>query len=290
MEHLSKQQIVLLTLFVSFVSSIATGIFTVSLMDQAPQGFTQTINRVVEHTIERVVAADPQPAAVVKNPSVGTPEDQSANATQKAVKSIVRIVRTVGPTDEIMEGYGVIVDPKSGKIATDQTVTAVPGNYFIVLYDGKRYPAIVVTAAYGTDVSFLLPVILPEDKKTTQFTAVEYAPSANLRLGQSLLLLGGAKKEIAVYQGIIQTLNRGTAAATATTTDAKGYASIGVSEGDHVIEFGSSVFSLNGSFVGMKTQSVASNAVNSFLPSDIIHAAANVPIIPITLPGGITLQ
>ena len=38
MEHLNKQQLILLTLLISFVTSIATGIVTVSLMDQAPQG------------------------------------------------------------------------------------------------------------------------------------------------------------------------------------------------------------------------------------------------------------
>ena len=52
MENLTKPQIILLTLLVSFVTSIATGIVTVALMNQAPVGevasqarkFTQSRN------------------------------------------------------------------------------------------------------------------------------------------------------------------------------------------------------------------------------------------------------
>ncbi len=53
-EDLNKNQIILLTLLVSFVTSIATGIVTVTLIDQAPAPVAQTINQIVERTIERV--------------------------------------------------------------------------------------------------------------------------------------------------------------------------------------------------------------------------------------------
>jgi len=89
MESLNKQQLILLALLVSFVTSIATGIVTVSLMDQAPAGVTQTINRVVEKTIERVVQAPAQPAAVVTKEVIVTEQDLITAAIEKNTNSNV---------------------------------------------------------------------------------------------------------------------------------------------------------------------------------------------------------
>ena len=66
-EELSKAQLILLTILVNFVMSVATGILTVSLLDNAPPYVTQTVNHVVEHTIETVSKV--APAAIIQAPT-----------------------------------------------------------------------------------------------------------------------------------------------------------------------------------------------------------------------------
>ena len=118
MEHLSKQQIVLLTLLVSFVTSIATGIVTVSLMDQAPAGVTQTINRVVEKTIERVASNSGSSGSLSNSAVAINSEDRIVKTLEKVSKSVVRIKPSGADTDSVT-GLGIMVS-KDGVILTDK--------------------------------------------------------------------------------------------------------------------------------------------------------------------------
>lgn len=69
LKDLNKQQLILLTMLFSFVISIATGIVSISLMKVVPPAVPQTINRVIERTINNVVTA---PAETKKEDSKST--------------------------------------------------------------------------------------------------------------------------------------------------------------------------------------------------------------------------
>lgn len=57
-KELDKKQLILLVLLITFVVSIATGIITVSLMKQMPASVPQTINNVIQRTIEKVTTVE----------------------------------------------------------------------------------------------------------------------------------------------------------------------------------------------------------------------------------------
>ena len=53
-KDLNKSQLILLAILLSFITSIATGIVTVTLMQQAPESVTVPINRVIQQTVEKI--------------------------------------------------------------------------------------------------------------------------------------------------------------------------------------------------------------------------------------------
>jgi len=136
-EELNKSQIVLLTIFVAFVSSIATGIVTVSLMMQAPPSVSQTINRVVEKTIERVEKGVPGPIQIqttVREVPVNQ-EDLIASVIAKSTGSLFQIYAA----QESYEGTSTVPtftafgEPRGSGFmisGTGRAVTAGPVAYF----------------------------------------------------------------------------------------------------------------------------------------------------------------
>jgi len=98
MEELNKTQLILLALLVSFVTSIATGIVTVALMDQAPPAITQTINRVIKET-ERIIVPEKQQATV--ETVVVKEEDYIVSAVDANAPNVVSIAALSKPKSRL---------------------------------------------------------------------------------------------------------------------------------------------------------------------------------------------
>src|SRR3989338_1462054 len=137
MEELSKSQIVLLTLLVSFVTSIATGIVTVSLMDQAPPAIAQTVNRIIERTVEKVVPSPAgQSAAVVTTEKtiIVKESDLIVQAVEKITPSLVRVY-TSSEKDPTFLGLGIVIDAE-GSVIADSTMLRGWSEVSVIFSDG----------------------------------------------------------------------------------------------------------------------------------------------------------
>lgn len=203
LEHLTKHQIVLLTLLVSFMTSIATGIVTVSLMDQASPGVTKTINQIVEHTVQTVVPST-QGAATATATTVKTvvvkDDDLAAQSIGSVQKSVIRLV---GKGDDQLIARGVIVTSK-GLAITDKGAldSSAFSSFEAILSDGTRVP---VSIPKGQLASSSIELLQVQVGTSTGYAASSIADSSKLQLGQSVIRIGGTGTDI-VGEGIIAAL------------------------------------------------------------------------------------
>jgi hypothetical protein len=198
-EQLSKNQIVLLTLLVSFVTSIATGIVTVSLMEQAPPAIAQTVNRVIERTVEKVVPGQAAASVVTQEKTVVVRESELiSQAVERISPSVVRLY--AGPADDDpFIGLGIVLGEHV--VLADSTAVGEGGSAAIGLPDGTRLRAFVTSRDTTIGVSYL------EATSTTALPALTPASlsSAQPVLGQTVFMLSG-KTVARIGSGIIESL------------------------------------------------------------------------------------
>ncbi|MCX6757565.1 MAG: hypothetical protein NTZ44_01635 [Candidatus Nomurabacteria bacterium] len=129
-KELNKSQLILLALLISFVTSIATGISTVTLMQQAPSSVTTPITRIVKQTIEKIVPAD--------NKEALSQDQQQLLENLKAIQPLTVSLFLKGDKDKKIEdkilGTGlflgndkviiasVISEPKDGEVYVVKSV------------------------------------------------------------------------------------------------------------------------------------------------------------------------
>ena len=97
-KDLNKSQLILLVILLSFITSIATGITTVTLLEKAPQSVTVPINRIVRETVEKIV-----PDESSKNFEALSKDQKKLLEELKAIKPLTVTLYLQGNADKKTE-------------------------------------------------------------------------------------------------------------------------------------------------------------------------------------------
>ncbi|MBL7045740.1 MAG: trypsin-like peptidase domain-containing protein [Parcubacteria group bacterium] len=276
-ERLTKAQIVLLTLLISFVTSIATGIVTVTLLDQAPPAVTQTINRVVERTVERVVPGESQKASVITKEvtTVVKEEDLIPQSITKSSKALVRISR-VTIDGVVFSGLGVIAS-HDGIVATDSALVTEGGEYIVELPNGTKVETVILENSVS-EATALLKIV---SKETLSLFPIGFSDINALKLGQTVIALSGAKST-SVSTGIIGGLNEEEIEITNDESNVIGekietktvsvLSSISTTVDGTTVLKGSPLINIFGEVVGISTFESRTDGIGAFTPIQVIQS------------------
>ncbi|MBI5787223.1 MAG: trypsin-like peptidase domain-containing protein [Candidatus Niyogibacteria bacterium] len=236
MENLTKTQLVLLVLLISFVTSLVTGIVSVALVNQAPAPITQTINRVIEKvttgnsddggaaliiTSEDLVTklvSDTLPAvaSVIASKDVPVIEQYFINPFENDPFFNQVIPPELLPDfripqyrqngtekKQISSGTGFFVSEDGYLITNRHVVEDKTAEYTVLMNDGRKLKAKVMARDPIQDAAFLKV----EDGK---FSFVPLGDSSKLKVGQSVVAIGNALGEFqnTVSVGVISGLRR----------------------------------------------------------------------------------
>ncbi len=261
MEQLSKSQVVLLTLLVTFVTSIATGIVTVSLMEKAPPAIAQTVNRVVEHTVERIVPIAQSAAASAPAKTVVVKEaDQVAQAVAVFSPSVARLYSS-DAADPIFLGLGVVIE--SGVIVTDTSAIGEYSDAVAVLHDGSHARLFV----RSRDANNALAYLRVATSTDTTAKPVVWTPAklaiAHPVLAQRVVVVSG-KSVPHVGESIVTSLVPRTSGVDIIET--------GLADG--AILYGSPLIDDSGALVGISSEISRNISASAFVPANVISASA----------------
>lgn len=234
-----------MALLISFVSSIATGIVTVTLMQQAPQSITQNINRVVERTIERVI---PLKGPSVSETKIVKEEDLIVAAIEDASRSMVRIIAGVDTASSAAGDYlgeGAFIS-EDGLIVTDSVVALDPGQVYV----GKTADDQTFTLSWLVDKrGFSLLKIIPKDKDkpAPTFVPVTFGDSDQVKVGQTVFSLGDSAAS-GIVSGLVYEAVQDASTTTPKTLKTLSYIRSSTNQRD---TSGSVVMTLDGSVAGI---------------------------------------
>lgn len=189
MEDLTKHQLILLVILITFITSIGTGIITFTLLSEAPVAVTQNINRIVEKTIERVVTEEGKPEKIVTTVVVNE-EDRILETIAKNEKSLVRLKTISSDGTEVIAGLGLVVS-SDGTIVYHLSNYNNSSSYSVTFHDGKNYPTSKVYLDNENNLVFLKINIPKNDTSKYVFYPAVFGNSDLLKIGQTLVAVSG---------------------------------------------------------------------------------------------------
>ncbi|MBI4692235.1 MAG: trypsin-like peptidase domain-containing protein [Candidatus Terrybacteria bacterium] len=239
MENLTKTQIVLLTLLVSFMTSLATGIVTVSLMSQAPAPFTQTVHKVIEKITPIPLTPEEKKPEQNQNNNAQIYNGQE-EALVKMVKDISPSVASVVATKDIpvieeyyinpfgdifpdfqipqykqkgtekkqvSSGTGFFVSRDGLLVTNRHVVEDADADYSIIMTNGQKLDAKVLARDPFQDIAILK---VEGSSPTGEFKPIPLGDSDSLNVGQTVIAIGNTLGEFqnTVSVGIISGLHR----------------------------------------------------------------------------------
>lgn len=256
-DNLTKTQMVLLVLLVSFVTSFVTGIVTVALIEQAPPPITQTIQKVVERVKEFPAQltdkkSDEPKGEVGGKVTVITQEDQVINIVKESSPAVVSVTDSGGVlgTGFFISADGLAV---TNRLAADDSES----QYRVIFNNGTSYPAAVLARDPEHDLAIL-------KAEGFGFSYARLGDSDSVKTGQTVVAIGSATGQFqnSVSVGVISGLSLNL---TASGTDFGLKNRYELIQTDSAIKSGNSggpLLDLGGNVIGVNT-AVAVGAENS---------------------------
>ncbi len=259
MEQLSKSQIVLLTLLISFVTSIATGIVTVSLMDQAPPIVSQTVNRIIERTVEKVTPAGLAAAtAVTQEKTIIIKEaDLISQALVRANPSIVRLYTTSTDTPAFL-ALGVVMDA-SGTIVSDADVFKAGDVAIAELASGSHVRVALTSQDATSAIAYLASATSTLEGKSPVWSPIAIS-GTHPTLGATVIALAG-KSTARVAAGIVTAL---------ISSQEEGPQVIDTDVSESLMLAGSPLITTEGSLLGIRTGVARASSPSGFVSASVL--------------------
>lgn len=205
MDHLTKQQVILIALLVAIVTSMTTSIVTISLSDRSSTGASQTIYKVIQQTLDKVTPVDSPVRQIVDTTPTKTIPDELplSDIASRTGKNILRVfIEDPVTGDRQFMSIGIAVNNKGSILAaTFATTTLSNGAPLVVLNsDNVKIPIIFQRSSVENGLVLLQVRDASDIKKIKPYILSGFS---SLVLGSNVVAFGSKSDKSVVSTGIV---------------------------------------------------------------------------------------